>query len=238
LKVDNKMIIIGLVAVLAIALVLGIIGIFAGIIILNFGTYTMTEHTEITTSHPGAANIELDVNTINGYIEVRESADDRVTVTYDIIAPPGHMNDVFTGTNGSRVDNNTVKIVAEAKLANPDDGFNGNRGANMIIKVPRGSNYSLNLSTMNGDIKVPVVNGASFSRIYASTMNGNINVKLHDGTLFYVDASTMNGRVRHGLIHMAPLTENDRTLIGSTEAGNGSLKMSLHTMNGNVEVSY
>ena len=69
-------------------------------------------------------------------------------------------------------------------------------------------------------------------------MNGNVVIRLHEGTLFYVVASTLNGRVNHGSIHMAAATENSKTLIGSTEAGNGSLRMSLHTMNGNVEMSY
>jgi DUF4097 and DUF4098 domain-containing protein YvlB len=147
------------------------------------------------------------------------------------------MSDVLTGTNGSRVDNNTMKITATAKLTHTDDLSSGNRGANIIVKVPRGAHYSLNLSTFNGDIIVPEISG-TFSSIDASTLNGNIHIRLHEGTLFYVDASTMNGRVNHGLIHMAPITENSRTLIGSTEAGNGSLRMSLHTMNGNVGISY
>jgi DUF4097 and DUF4098 domain-containing protein YvlB len=106
------------------------------------------------------------------------------------------------------------------------------------VKVPRGSHYSLSLNTLNGDITVPDISGASFSRIDAGTLNGNVNVRLHEGTLFYVDATTINGRVRHGSIHMAPVTENDMALIGATEAGNGSLRMSLHTMNGDVGISY
>jgi hypothetical protein len=110
------MIIVGIVVVLAIAVIVGIAGVLAGIIILNFGSYTVTEHTEITTSSDGADNIELDISTINGKVEIQEAADDRVTVVYDIIAPKGHQNDVRTGMNSSRVDNNTVKIVAEAKL--------------------------------------------------------------------------------------------------------------------------
>lgn len=238
MKVDNKLIIVGVFAVLVIALIVGIVGVLAGVIILNFGSYTITEHTEITTTHDGADNIELDISTFNGNVEIREAADDKVTIVYDIIAPAGHMNDVFTGSNSSRVDNYTMKISAEAKILHPDDGFTGIRGANIIVKVPRGSHYILNLSTLNGNVNVPDIGGASFYRIDADTLNGNVVVRLHEGTQFYVDASTINGHVNHGLIHMAPTTENAKTLIGATEAGNGSLRMSLHTMNGNVEMSY
>jgi DUF4097 and DUF4098 domain-containing protein YvlB len=238
LKVDNKLIIVGVVAVLVIALIVGIVGILAGVIILNFGSYTTSEHTQITTVHDGADNIELDVSTINGNVEIREASDDKVTVIYDIIAPSGHSSDVLTGTNGSRVNNNTMKITATAGLSHPNDLLNGNRGADIVVKVPRGSHYSLNLSTMNGNVNVPDIGGASFYRIDADTMNGNVVVRLHEGTRFSVDASTMNGHIDHGSIRMAAATENSRTLIGGTEAGNGSLRLSLHTMNGNVEMSY
>jgi hypothetical protein len=232
------MIIGGVVAVLVIVLIIGIVGVIAGIITLNWGSLTTAEHMEVTTSNDGADNIELDVTTLNGNVEIREAADDRVTVVFDIVAPKGHLYDVLTGMNSTRVDNNTVKIVAEAKLVRPDDGFTGSRGANIIVNVPRGSHYSLNLDTLNGDINVPDIGDASFSRIAAGTLNGNVNVRLHEGTLFYVDATTINGRVRHGPIHMTPVTENDRTLIGTTEAGNGSLRMSLSTMNGDIGISY
>jgi DUF4097 and DUF4098 domain-containing protein YvlB len=232
------MIIGGIVAVLVIVLIVGIAGVIAGIITLNFGSLTTTEHMEVTTTHDGAENIELDVNTLNGNVEIQEAADDKVTVVYDIIASKGHLHDVLTGTNGSRVDdNNTVKIVAEAKVLHPDDGFIGTRGANIIVKVPRGTHYSLNLSTLNGDVIVPDISGASFSRIAADTLNGNVNVRLHEGTLFYVEATTINGRVRHGFIHMTPVTENDRTPVGETAAGAGSLHKSLYTLPGDIGIS-
>ena len=90
MKVDNKLITVGIVAVLAIALIIGIVGVLVGVIILNFGNYTTTEHTEITTTHDGADNIELDVTTLNGNVEIREAAGtDKVErQSYDIIARP------------------------------------------------------------------------------------------------------------------------------------------------------
>jgi DUF4097 and DUF4098 domain-containing protein YvlB len=233
LKVNEKLITV--LAVLAITAIAALIG---GCISINPGSVTTTEHMEVTTAHSGADNITLDVSTVNGNVEIQEASDSNVTVIYEITASKGHLYDVVTGTNGTRVDNNTVHVTAEAKIAHPDDGFIGSRGANIIVKVPRGTHYDLTLNTMNGNVIVPGISGASFSRIDAATMNGDVNIKLHEGTLFYVDASTMNGRVRHGYIHMAPVTENDRTLIGPTEAGSGSLQMTLSTMNGDIGISY
>ncbi len=37
---------------------------------------------------------------------------------------------------------------------------------------------------------------------------------------------------------MATRKETQRELVGYTEAGNGSLRMKLSTLNGNVEISY
>ncbi len=209
------------------------------------------EHRQDKTVHDAAENIVLDVSTFNGNIEIRESADYDVEVTYNVTAPQGSLQDVQTGTNGSK-EGDTLRIKAEAKLNKP--GIVVNTGANILVKVPANSSYNLTLKTDNGDVKVPELNGTgmvidtsngnieitggNYSTIDAGTSNGDITVKLANGTLFYVDASTSNGRVKHGSIHMTPETEKDNLLKGYTEAGNGSLRMSLHTSNGNIDISY
>jgi DUF4097 and DUF4098 domain-containing protein YvlB len=253
LKVKKS--IIGRIAMLlAVLAIIGVAGLIGGCVSINPGSLTV-EHREDRTLQPAADNIVLNVSTINGNVEIREMAGRTdVEITFDIIATEGHLLHVLTSTNGTRIDNNTVMITAEAKLMKQYEGEVATHGANIIVTVPQGSHYELNLNTLNGDIKVPALNGGSliagtmngnveitggnYSTIDARSSNGDVTVKLQEGTLFYVDASTMNGRVRHGNIHMSPTAENDRTLTGSTEAGNGSLRMSLHTMNGNVEISY
>ncbi len=146
-----------------------------------------------------------------------------------------------------------MTIKAEAKLVH-EDILNVNRGANILVSVPEGSRYTLTLTTLNGNVIVPALNGGSvildtlngnvelnggnYTDIDAATKNGDVIVKLQEGTLFHADASTLNGRVRHGLIHMNPEKETDRELIGYTGAGNGSLRMKLSTLNGDVEISY
>jgi DUF4097 and DUF4098 domain-containing protein YvlB len=103
------------------------------------------------------------------------------------------------------------------------------------VIVPALNGGAATLNTLNGNVEL---NGGNYTDIDASTLNGDVTVKLQEGTLFYVDASTLNGQVRHGLIHMAPQRETERELVGYTEAGNGSLRMKLSTLNGNVEISY
>ncbi len=76
-------------AVIAIIVAAGLLG---GCIACNPGSITTTEHREDKTVHAAAENIVLEVSTINGNVEIRESADNNVTVTYDVMAPAGHLN--------------------------------------------------------------------------------------------------------------------------------------------------
>jgi DUF4097 and DUF4098 domain-containing protein YvlB len=218
----------------------------------SFNSEDLLEHRQDKTVHDAAENIELDVSTVNGNIEIRESDEYDVEVTYDIKAPKGHLLDITTGTNGSR-DGNTMKIIAEAKPANSTQMLI-NTGANITVKVPKNSSYNLTLVTPNGNVKVTALNGTNltmdlengnidaaignFSIVNGWNSNGNIAIKLHNGTRFYVDAMVGNGRVRHDDIHMAPETDTDRHLKGYTESGNGSLRMDLSTSNGNIDISY
>jgi DUF4097 and DUF4098 domain-containing protein YvlB len=225
----------------------------SGCISINPGDLTSVEHMEVKTVHNASEAVDLDASTINGNIEIQVTDDDTVQVIYDVFAPKDHLYDIQTGTNGSR-DGNVTKIIAEAKLQNNADNAVVNRGANIVVKVPKNATINLSLQTLNGNVIVPALNGNGLvahsnngnidltimnnSKINADTLNGNINVKLLNDTLFSVEASTMSGNVGHGQIRMTPDKETSTQLIGHTEAGSGSLNMYLRTMNGNIEISY
>jgi DUF4097 and DUF4098 domain-containing protein YvlB len=230
-----------------------IAAILAVLLISGCTQVTTVEHREDKTLHDAAGNIDLTVTTMNGYVEIQESTDYKVEVIYDITAPTGHLQHITTGTNGSR-DGNTLTIKAEAKLADPNERPVINHGANVIVKVPKNSTYNLTITTSNGKVTVPQLNGTrmvidtsngdvditagNYSVIDAASSNGDIGVKLQNGTQFFVDASTSNGRVRHGMIHMLPDSETDTSLVGYTESGHGNLRMVLQTSNGDVDISY
>ena len=255
MKVYNKLISGRSFTVLAVLAIIGVAGLVGGCVTINPGNLTTEEHREDRALQPAATNIILNVSTVNGNVEIRELAGaSNVEVTFDVFATEGHLLHVLTGTNGTRVDNNTVMIEASAKVNKEYQNEIATHGANIIVTVPQGSHYELNLNTVNGDVTVPALNGGSliagtvngkvditagnFTAIDARSTNGDVIVKLPAGTLFYVDATTVNGRVRHGSIHMAPVTENDHTLVGPTEAGSGSLRMMLRAVNGKIEISY
>ncbi|BAI60978.1 conserved hypothetical protein [Methanocella paludicola SANAE] len=214
---------------------------------------TIVEHRQDKTVHGAAENIDLTVTTFNGNIEIQESTEYDVEVTYNITAPEGHLQHVTTGTNGSR-DGNTLKLTAEAKLSDPNEKLPINHGCDILVKVPKNSSYNLNLMTSNGNVKVTQLNGnkmiiatsngnvdaaaGNYSAIDAATSNGNINVKLLSDTQFFVDASTSNGRITHNSIQMQADKESQTSLIGSTASGRGNLHMVLQTSNGNIDLSY
>jgi DUF4097 and DUF4098 domain-containing protein YvlB len=237
-------------------IVIGGIAIAAILAVLSFSgctQMTTVEHREDKTVHDAAENIDLTVTTMNGDVEIRESTDYKVEVIYNITAPIGHLQHITTGTNGSR-DGNTLTIKAEAKLADPNERPVINHGANVIVKVPKNSTYNLTITTSNGKVIVPELNGTrmvidtsngdvsitagNYSAIDATSSNGGIDVKLQNGTQFFVDASTSNGRIRHGTIHMLPDVDTDKSLVGYTESGRGNLRLILQTSNGNIDVSY
>lgn len=214
---------------------------------------TIVEHRQDKTVHEAAENIDLTVTTFNGNIEILESPEYDVEVTYNISAPEGHLQHVTTGTNGSR-EGNTLKLTAEAKLSDPNEKLPINHGCDITIKVPKNSTYNLNIMTSNGNVKVTQLNGnkmiiatsngnidaiaGNYSAIDASTSNGDIDVKLLSGMQFFVDASTSNGRITHDSIQMQADKESRTSLIGATASGRGNLHMVLQTSNGNINLSY
>ncbi len=214
---------------------------------------TTVEHRQDKTVHDAAENIDLDVTTFNGNIEIQESTAYDVEVTYNITAPEGHLQHITTGTNASR-DGNTTKFIIEAKLSDPNEKLPINHGCDILVKVPKNSTYNLNLMTSNGNVKVTRLNGnqmiiatsngnidaaaGNYSAIDAATSNGNIAIKLLSGMQFFVDASTSNGRITHNSIQMQADKESQTSLFGSTASGRGNLHMVLQTSNGNIDIAY
>jgi hypothetical protein len=133
------------------------------------------------------------VDTINGNVVIQESASATdITVTYDVFYPEGHMSDMQTGTRSDIVNNNTVRITAEAKR-NPDYLLTGNYGAHVTVLVPKNSSYVLHLSTMNGDVRVAPLHG---SAAFLDSKNGD--VILNGGSYTMVRMETWNGNVEAG----------------------------------------
>jgi hypothetical protein len=162
--------------------------------------------------HGGAANIELYVDTINGNIVILESAaTTNVTVTYDVFYPEGHTSDMQTSTKSDIINNDTVRITAEAKR-NPGYVLTGNYGAHITVLVPKNSSYVLHLSTMNGDVDVAPLHGSS---VILDSKNGDVNI--NGGSYDMIRMETYNGDVQ---------------AIGSYETNNATLI----TRNGKIEV--
>jgi len=223
LKSNDKVIIAGI-AIIVVLAIIAIIGAACCACILCFSTsstwhwgewdgYTsQTEHRMDTTVHGGAANIELYVDTINGDIVIQESAaTTNITVTYDVFYPEGHMNDMQTGTRSDIINNDTVRITAEAKR-NPGFIPTGNYGAHITVLVPKNSTYVLHLSTLNGDVDAAPLHG---SAAYLYSKNGD--VRINGGNYDVVRMETLNGQVEA----MGGYESNNATLI---------------TLNGKIEV--
>jgi hypothetical protein len=200
LKVDDKVIVAGIAIVVVLAII-AIIGAACCACIFcvgttswnwgNWGGYsTQTEHRTDTTVHGGAANIELYADTINGNIVILESASiTNVTVTYDVFFPEGHTSDMQTGTRSDIINNDTIRITAEAKR-NPGYILTGNYGAHITILVPRNSSYTVHLSTLNGDVDVAPLHG---SAAYLDSKNGDVSI--NGGNYDVVRMETYNGDV-------------------------------------------
>jgi hypothetical protein len=200
LKSNDKVIIAGIAIVVVLAII-AIIGAACCACIFCLGTNTwhwgewsgytaQTEHRTDTTVHGGAANIELYVDTINGDIVIQESAaTTNVTVTYDVFYPEGHMNDMQTGTRSEIINNDTVRITAEAKR-NPGYILAGNYGAHITVMVPKNSSYVLHLNTLNGNVNVAPLHGSS---VIMDSKNGDVN--LNGGSYDTIHMETYNGDI-------------------------------------------
>lgn len=164
-----------------------ILGCFAIIVVLAVllaavgGAYGLlwalapAEHREDITSHPGAAKINLAVDTF-GNVNVVESGTGDVQVTYTVRARHGHLNDTVTSTTYS-LDGDTLTVKSEATHTNTLGGIislGDTGGVDVLIKVPKNSQYDLNLKTSYGSITLTALNG---SRAVLGSDSGNVVIK-------------------------------------------------------------
>jgi hypothetical protein len=201
----------------------------------EWGGYSATtEHREDTTVHAGAPNIELYVDTFNGNIVVQESATTTdVTVTYDVFYPQGRMSDVQTGTRSDNVNNDTVRITAEAKRNPSDIILTGNYGAHVTILVPKNSSYVLRLNTLNCDVRVAPLHGES---VIMNSKNGDVT--LNGGSYGSIRLETYNGAAEatgsYESTNATLITRNGR-IVADTLQTTGTLYAD--TWNGRVDVT-
>lgn len=150
-------------------------------------SYTV-EHREDKTVHAAAPNVDLEVNTLGGNIEIQDSTDGNIEVIYDVYASDGHLMDIMTGTNYSQ-DGDTLKIKAQTKLTHNNDLVIGNRGAHVYVKVPKNTSLNLSLKTLGGNIIVPAHSG---NNVILNTLGGFIDL---NGQYNMVRVNTAGGRI-------------------------------------------
>jgi hypothetical protein len=233
----DKVIVAGIAIIAALAIILFISGacaacLFLGNVSNNVGNEFPVEHREDKTVHAAAPNVDLDVTTIGGKVEIVDSADGNVEVVYDVFASPGHLDDVRTGTDYSQ-SGDTLKIRAEAKIPDIDRLVNigVTRGANVIVKLPKDAKVNLNLNTLGGDIVVPERNGG---RMELNSMGGKIRV--NGGQYSTVKATTAGGDIyaRYGATYATFETMGGGIYLDANQT-TGSLKAT--TAGGDIDVT-
>jgi DUF4097 and DUF4098 domain-containing protein YvlB len=246
MKSENKIIII--VAVIATAVVL-----ISAYYFLN-AAFVPLEQREEKTSTAVTKNVEIEIATFNGNIEIQTTTSSTVEVTYNVETPQGHLNEITTSTMNQTQSDDRMTLIAEAKLVNTNNELTVNYRADILIKLPDTSQYNLTLTTLNGNIIKPLLNDTKIVAntsngaveikddnckiIEASSLNGNVKVSLAEGTLFQVDASTANGNVAYQGIAMNTSVQTTTHLKGETSEGQGNLDLTLSAANGNIILEY
>lgn len=227
MKVDEKVIIAGI-AIVVILAIIAIIGaaccacVFCvGTTSWNWGSWggygTQTEHKTVTDTATAADHIELYVDTIGGDIEIAQSAEATgVTVTYDVYAPVGHLDNMVTSTQSANVDNNTVRITAKAERKTGI--FSGNYGAGITVTVPKNSSYYINLHTLGGKLNL---NGGRYDTVYLNTAGGDIYASYEASN---VTLKTVGGNI------VADTTQTTGTFYANTLGGDIELRLPADTL--------
>lgn len=162
---------------------------------------------DVTITVPKNASYDLNLHTFGG----------------DIRVPPLHGTSIYLDTLGGKLSLNGGRY----------DNVYMNTAGGDIVATYEATNATL--KTLGGNIDVDTTQTAG--TLYANTMGGNIHVALPSSTQFTIDASTLGGHVRHGSIAVTTTTENDWTLVGQTADGPGSLKITLKTLGGNIDIN-
>jgi len=245
MRTDTKIISAVVVIVVAVLLI-------SAYVFLN-SDWASLEQSEKTDVIPTAQNVEVQATTYNGNIEIQASTANQIEVTYKIEAPKGHLNEISTSTTDQTLNQNTLVLVAEAKL-NSHGELTVNHNAKIIIKLPSTSHYNLTLHTLNGNIIKPQLNDTMVvcrtnngninieddnnTSIDAVSQNGNVQISLVQGTLFSVDANVGNGNISYQGIAMNTSMQTQTHFKGNTSSGTGNLNMTLSAENGNITIEY
>lgn len=196
------------------------------------GTYTTVEHREDKTTHAAAENVELYVDTVGGDITIEESATAaNITITYEVYAPAGKLDNMLTSTRSVRVNDNTTRITAKAERRAGTTPMSGSWGAHVTVTVPENASYYLDLHTMGGDITVPPLHG---NAVYLNTMGGEL--KLYGGKYETVYLNTMGGDITasYEASNVTLKTLGGRIEVDTTQTTG---KLDADTMGGDIEVS-
>jgi DUF4097 and DUF4098 domain-containing protein YvlB len=231
------------------------------VIVVAIGAYvffisalTPLEQRKDTSTYAAVQNVEIQATTFNGNIEIQTSTSNIINVTYNVEAPEGHLNQISTATTNQTQSQNTLILVAEAKLVNSSGELTVNHKADITLLLPSTGQYNLTLSTLNGNIIKPLLNDTNIvarsnngyidikddnaNSIEASSLNGNVNISLLKGTLFQVDATSANGQVTYQGIAMNTTIQSGNHLKGNTTDGTGHLNLTISSANGNVTIEY
>lgn len=163
----------------------------------------------------------------NLYIKVPKNA------SYDLDVSTAGGNIIVPDLNGTSLEATTLGGDIDLEGVSYDSIKASTAGGNIDAKY---NAKTVVFDTMGGNIIIAT--GQTAGKLKANTAGGDITVVLPDGTLFTVDASTLGGKVSHGLIHMAATEETRTKLVGPTEGGAGSLDLDLTTMGGDISISY
>ncbi len=127
--------------------------------------FTPLDQREDKTSHAGAGQIRLDVDTF-GDVDIVESTTGDLEVVYAVHARQGHLGEIVTNTTYD-MEGDTLMVRSEARQVGPlvsNIVFGGGSpGADLLIKVPKGSHYDVDVKTSYGGITLPALAGGSLS---------------------------------------------------------------------------
>ena len=182
----DRVIVVGLV-IIAIFAILLVAACACGLI----WAFTPLDHREDKTSHAGACQIRLDVDTF-GDVDIVESATGDVEVIYSVRAKQGQLDDIVTNT--TYVLEGDTRDPVEAREVGPMVNVlvfgGGSPGADLLIKVPKDSRYDVDVKTSYGYITLPALGGGSLS-----LDSGSGNVKIPGGRYDSLDVASSYGNI-------------------------------------------
>lgn len=164
------------------------------------------------------ANLRISMPTDAAY-EIKLS-----TAGGDVNVPELNCSKILVNTAGGNVD---------LKGINSDEITAHTAGGDIRAKYTADEAV---FDTAGGNIYL--TSGQKSGTIEANTAGGNIKLYLDRDTLFSIDARTLGGFVSRGTIPVVTTESHASSLVGYTEGGRGDLSIVLHTMGGNIEVSY